>query len=120
VTETLGHKYGERVAKDIRRATRWHFSAEDKIRIVLDDLRGEDCIAEICRKEARRLYMARDRLGDKYLPLTHETVAHILGTRRPGVTEAMYAHAQRGLICSERGIVTVVGTCSRQASPHFR
>ena len=41
----------ERVAKDIRRATRRHFSAEDKIRIVLDGLRGEDSIAEICRKE---------------------------------------------------------------------
>ena len=37
--------------KDIRRATRRHFSAEDKIRIVLDGLRGEDSIAEICRKE---------------------------------------------------------------------
>jgi transposase len=39
------------VAKDTRRATRRHFSAEDKIRIVLDGLRGEDSIAEICRKE---------------------------------------------------------------------
>jgi transposase len=44
--------------KDIRRATRRHFSAEDKIRIVLDGLRGEDSIAEICRKEgiAQSLY----------------------------------------------------------------
>ncbi len=33
----------EQVLKDIRRATRRHFSAEDKIRIVLDGLRGEDC-----------------------------------------------------------------------------
>ena len=41
----------ERVVKDIRRATRRHFSAEDKIRIVLDGLRGEDSIAELCRKE---------------------------------------------------------------------
>ena len=32
----------ERVVKDIRRATRRHFSAEDKIRIVLEGLRGED------------------------------------------------------------------------------
>ena len=37
---------GELVAKDIRRATRRHFSAEDKIRIVLDGLRGEDSIAQ--------------------------------------------------------------------------
>jgi transposase len=41
----------ERVLKDIRRATRRHFSAEDKIRIVLEGLRGEDSIAELCRRE---------------------------------------------------------------------
>jgi len=41
----------EQVVKDIRRQTRRHFSAEDKIRIVLDGLRGEDSIAELCRKE---------------------------------------------------------------------
>ena len=35
----------ERVVKDIRRQTRRHFSAEDKIRIVLEGLRGEDSIA---------------------------------------------------------------------------
>ena len=37
--------------KDVRRATRRHFSAEDKIRIVLEGLRGEDSIAELCRRE---------------------------------------------------------------------
>ncbi len=41
----------ERVLKDIRRATRRHFSAEDKIRIVMDGLRGEHSIAELCRRE---------------------------------------------------------------------
>src|SRR5580698_7731976 len=41
----------ERVLKDIRRATRKHYSAEDKIRIVLDGLRGEDSIAALCRRE---------------------------------------------------------------------
>jgi len=41
----------EKVVKDIRRATRRHFSAEDKIRIVLDGLRGDDSIAELCRRE---------------------------------------------------------------------
>src|SRR3954468_1247102 len=41
----------EKVVKDIRRATRKHYSAEDKIRIVLDGLRGEDSIAELCRRE---------------------------------------------------------------------
>jgi len=41
----------EQVVKDIRRATRRHYSTEDKIRIVLSGLRGEDSIAELCRKE---------------------------------------------------------------------
>jgi transposase len=51
-------KPAEQVVRDIRRATRRHFSAEDKIRIVLDGLRGEDSIAELCRKEgiAQSLY----------------------------------------------------------------
>ena len=44
-------KPAEQVMKDIRRVTRRHFSAEDKIRIVLDGLRGEDSITELCRKE---------------------------------------------------------------------
>ena len=48
----------ELVVKDIRRKTRRHFSAEDKIRIVLDGLRGDDSIAELCRREgiAQSLY----------------------------------------------------------------
>jgi transposase len=41
----------EKTVRDIRRATRRHHSAEDKIRIVLEGLRGEDSIAELCRKE---------------------------------------------------------------------
>jgi transposase len=48
----------ERLVKDIRRATRKHYSAEDKIRIVLDGLRGEESIAALCRREgiAESLY----------------------------------------------------------------
>ena len=48
----------EETVRDIRRATRRHFSAEEKIRIVLEGLRGEDSIAELCRKEgiAQNLY----------------------------------------------------------------
>jgi transposase len=46
------------VVQDIRRATRKHYSAEEKIRIVLEGLRGEDSIAELCRREgiAQNLY----------------------------------------------------------------
>jgi len=41
----------EKTVRDIKRATRRHFSAEDKIRIVIAGLRGEDSIADLCRKE---------------------------------------------------------------------
>ena len=48
----------EQIVKDIRRATRKHHSAEEKIRVVLEGLRGEYSIAELCRREgiAESLY----------------------------------------------------------------
>jgi transposase len=46
------------VIKDIRRVTRKQYGAEEKIRIVLDGLRGEESIAALCRREgiAESLY----------------------------------------------------------------
>jgi len=41
----------DRVVRDIRRKTRKHHSAEEKIRIVLEGLRGEETIAALCRRE---------------------------------------------------------------------
>jgi transposase len=41
----------EKVVRDIRRASRKRYSAEEKIRIVVAGLRGEDSIAELCRRE---------------------------------------------------------------------
>ena len=59
----MRHKSGSRdtavkTVKDIRRATRKQYSAEEKIRIVLEGLRGEYSIAELCRREgiAQSLY----------------------------------------------------------------
>ena len=48
----------EQTVRDIRRKTRKQYSAEEKIRIVLSGLRGEDSIAELCRREgiAESLY----------------------------------------------------------------
>jgi transposase len=48
----------EQLVKNIRRATRKQYSAEEKIRVVLDGLRGEHSIAELCRREgiAESLY----------------------------------------------------------------
>lgn len=49
----------EKAIKDIRRKTRRRFSAEEKIRIVMEGLRGEDSVAELCHREgisANRYY----------------------------------------------------------------
>ena len=51
-------KSSESLVRDIKRKTRRKFSSEEKIRIVIDDLRGETSIAELCRREgiAQNLY----------------------------------------------------------------
>lgn len=49
-TETR-NSHGEKVVKDIRDATRKQYSAQEKIRSVLDGLKGGDSIAELCRRE---------------------------------------------------------------------
>ncbi len=79
----------EKVVKDIRRATRRQFSAEEKIRIVLDGLRGEDSIAELCRREGinQNLYYrwskefleaGKKRLaGDTVREATSDEVRHL-------------------------------------------
>ena len=41
----------EAAVRDIRRRTRRRFSAEEKIRIVLEGLRGEQSVSELCRRE---------------------------------------------------------------------
>ena len=48
----------EKVVREIKRRTRRKFSSEEKIRIVLEGLRGEETIAELCRREgiAANLY----------------------------------------------------------------
>ena len=59
-TSTSGPRPGEQTVREIRWATRRQHSAEEKIRIVLDGLRGESSIAELCRRAgfAESLYYA--------------------------------------------------------------
>src|SRR5215510_892993 len=65
----------EKTVRDIRRATRRHHSAEEKIRIVLEGLRGEDSIAGLCRKEGinQNLYY---RWSKEFLEAGKKRLAH--------------------------------------------
>ena len=49
----------DQIIRDIKRKTRKQYGAEEKIRIVLDGLRGEDSIAELCRREGIAQSLAR-------------------------------------------------------------
>jgi len=56
---------------------------------------------------SRWLLMAHDRIGEDTMPLTHEFLALMLAVRRPGVTEALHALREQGLISYGRGLITV-------------
>ena len=79
--------------KDIRRATRKQYSAEEKIRIVLDGLRGEYSIAELCRREgiAESLYYSWSK---EFLEA---------GKTAPGRRYGACGHQQRGQGSAPRG-----------------
>jgi CRP-like cAMP-binding protein len=57
---------------------------------------------------ARWLLMAHDRIDGDALDLTHEFLALMMGTRRPGVTEGIHALTHAGLIKGQRGLITVI------------
>ena len=56
----------EKLVKDIRRRTRKKYSSEEKIRIVLEGMRGEASIAELCRREGLNQKENGDR--PRYFP----------------------------------------------------
>jgi len=56
---------------------------------------------------ARWILMTDDRLDSFELPLTHEFLASMLGTRRPGVTTAVHVLEGARMIRAERGVITV-------------
>jgi CRP-like cAMP-binding protein len=57
---------------------------------------------------ARWLLMTQDRLGTNHLPMTQQFLAHMLGVRRPGVSEAASALQERGLIIYSRGAIEIL------------
>ncbi|MGB2602617.1 MAG: helix-turn-helix domain-containing protein, partial [Candidatus Sulfotelmatobacter sp.] len=56
---------------------------------------------------ARWLLMSQDRIGGNVVPLTHEFLAHMLGTRRSSVTVAAGLLSKAGLITYNRGHVKI-------------
>jgi CRP-like cAMP-binding protein len=57
---------------------------------------------------ARWLLMADDRIEGKEVPLTHEFLGLMLGTYRPGVTKAIKALEQEGLVAARRGGISIL------------
>jgi len=65
---------------------------------------------------ARWLLMTRERVGSDKFPLTHEFLAHMLGLRREGVTEAAGALKRRRLIGYHRGSIEILDAKRLKAS----
>ena len=63
---------------------------------------------EVVHRLARWLLMSQDRIKSKFLPLTHEFLAEMLGTRRASVTVAARSLQKKGLIEYKRGLITVL------------
>ena len=83
----------ERIVKNIRRATRKRHSSEEKIRIVLDGLRGESSIAELCRRQgiAEGLYYAWSK---EFLEAGKRRLAGTPRERRPVARSGLRREAQ--------------------------
>ena len=65
---------------------------------------------------SRWLLMTRDRVGCDEFPLTHEFLAHMLGMRRVGITQAASILKRRNLIAYRRGAVHILDTKGLEAT----
>jgi hypothetical protein len=62
----------------------------------------------IAERYAFRLLVARECTGSNELPITQETIACLLGVRRPGITEVAQDLQRKGLITQARGRITII------------
>jgi CRP-like cAMP-binding protein len=77
--------------------------------------------ARVEERLARWILMAHDRVPAKDVPLTHEFLALMLGTRRPGVTTAIHELSRRALIQNTKtGVVTIIDRVGlEKAAGHY-
>lgn len=69
----------------------------------------------IDQRLARWLLMSLDRMDDPEVPLTHEQLSLMLAVRRAGVTVAVNALEQAGIVTARRGVITVVDRARLEA-----
>ena len=101
-------------ATELRKATQASPTLRDSLLKFVQAFGVQTTHTAICNAQsrldvrlARWLLMAHDRIGADALPLTHEFLSLMLAVRRPGVTEALHALRERGLISYGRGQITV-------------
>jgi CRP-like cAMP-binding protein len=101
-------------AMDLRQAIQASVSLRDSLLKFVQAFGVQTAHTAICNARskievrlARWLLMAQDRIQDDTLPLTHEFLSLMLAVRRPGVTDAMKALRERGLISYRRGEITI-------------
>ena len=98
----------EKAVREIRRKTRRRFSAEEKIRIVIEGLRGEESIASLCRREgiAANLYYRWSKefleAGKKRLLGDTKREAST-SVSRPGWSRQVSSQVPRSMTASLRG-----------------
>jgi len=105
-----GRPSSKQTIRDIKRKTREQYSAEEKSRIVLDGLRDEDSIAELCRREGidQRPYhkwtkdfmkAGRKRLVDDLVRQANSSEVFDLWREARGLREAVAEQTHAGACC---------------------
>jgi CRP-like cAMP-binding protein len=101
-------------AGDLRKAMRESPSLRDSLLKFVPAFGVQATHTAVCNAQsrldqrlARWLLMAHDRVGNDLLPLTHEFLSIMLGVRRPGVTDALNALQDQGLVKGVRGGITM-------------
>ena len=104
---------GKRIARDIKRKTRKHYSAEEKIRIVSDGLRGEESIAELCRIEgiAQGLYY---KWSKDFMEAGKKRLAGDI-TRQANTSEVKGLRSEARELKECVAELTLENTCSKKA-----